>query len=310
MYGNNYYVPPHRRTLRKHANAYVDQVLKDKALEDQAAEANRVFGEEFKKRTPKKADEKQLKRLGEQSKNWASHKERERLNKAVEAANKGREAASYLKENPHLDPKYVNMTKEEVQEALKNQKLTGADYAKIDPRKLKAGQNLRALGHELKSQSYLPHKAVKRGWDAMGEGGGGWVSGNRMGRHNIMIGGKSLTGVFALGDYKDAFNKADPLNEGRSRTERLGYASGGVLGGVLGTVGAKRMARVPGGFLGNLVVQGATGIGGMMAGYYAGGKAGKYLDKGVSSARGVTSGDYKQDLLRRAGVSRKKDGTY
>ena len=213
-------------------------------------------------------------------------------------------------QNPTFDPAFIGKNKEQVQQMLKERSgLTGADFAKIDAGKLTASQNLKALGHELRSQSYTPNAIMKRGWENMGEGGGGWAGGTRMGRHNL-LGANANTAIFALGDLKDAYNKTDPTGEGRSRTERLGSAAGGALGGVVGSIGASKLSRIPGGGFGRLVATLGAGIGGMMGGYYLGSKAGKMTDKAVSKARGVTAGDYKQDLLRRAGAPQNKDGSY
>lgn len=229
---------------------------------------------------------------------------------AEEGARKKREHHIALANNPNLNKAYIGLTKEEVQKMLKDKKLTGADFSKIDAKQLTMGQNLKALGHDLKNQSYTPKAMFKRGWENMGEGeGGGYLGGTRTGRH-IVGGGKALGLMFAAPDFKDAYNKSDPTGQGRSRTERVGHAVGGFAGGLLGSVGANKLSRLPGGGFGRFLGTAAAGIGGMMGGYYVGGKAGKALDKGISSARGVTAGDYKQDLLRRAGAPRNKDGTY
>jgi len=233
----------------------------------------------------------------------------ERKGKAGEAAEKQYSKMLALAENPNLDPKYLGLTKEEVQKLIEKKNLTGAEFSRIDAKQLKAGQNLKALGHQLKNQKYTPGAILKRGWEVQGEGGGGYMGGTRMGRY-IGLGGKSMTGMFAVGDAKDAVNKVDPTGQGRSRTERVGYGAGGAIGGILGGVGASKMSRVPGGGVGRFAATLGLGIGGLMGGYYAGGKAGKYLDKGVSKMRGVDSGDYMQNLKRRAGFKKGKDGLY
>jgi hypothetical protein len=197
-----------------------------------------------------------------------------------------------------LASNYLGKSKEEVQKMIgSNKKITGAELSKIDANQLTYRQNMKALGSELKGQRYTPKAIMKRGYENMGEGGGGWKGGTQWGRYNT-LGAKGMTGLFAVGDLKDAANKTDTTGQGRSRTERLGYAAGGVLGSVAGAVGAKRIARF-GGLAGTAVAMGA-GIGGMMGGYALGGKAGKMVDKGVSKLRGVEAGDYRQDLLARA----------
>ena len=193
--------------------------------------------------------------------------------------------------------KYLGLDKAQVQEKIKGKGLKGEQLSKIKADKLTFGQNMRALGHELRGQSYTPSAVMKRGWENMGEGGGGWKGGTQWGRYNT-LGAKGMTGLFAVGDLKDAANKTDTTGQGRSRTERAGYAAGGALGSVAGTIGAKRIARIGG--IPGMIAAGIGGIGGMMGGYYLGGKAGKVVDKGVSNLRGVEAGDYKQELLARA----------
>ena len=229
--------------------------------------------------------------------------------KAGEAAGKKYDRALALAKNPNFDPKYVGMTKDEVQKLISKGELSGAELARIDASQLTSGQNYKALKHQLKGQKYNPKAMLERGWKAQGEGGGGYMMGTRMGRY-VGMGGKSLTGIFAVGDAKDAVNKVDPTGQGRSRTERIGYGAGGLAGGILGSIGAANLARVPGGGIGRFAATIGAGMGGLMGGYYVGGKAGKYLDKGISAARGVDSGDYMQSLKRRAGFSRDKDGMY
>jgi len=224
-------------------------------------------------------------------------------------AGKRYDQALALANNPNFDKKYMGMTKDEVQKLLTNKELSGAELARIDASKLTSGQNYKVLKDRLKNQKYNPKAVLKRGWEAQAEGGGGYMMGTRMGRY-VGGGGKSLSGIFAVGDLKDAANKSDSTGQGRSRTERLGYATGGLLGGVAGSVGAKTLARVPGGGVARFATTLGAGIGGLMGGYYVGGKAGKYLDKGISRARGVQSGDHMQSLRRRAGFQQKKDGTY
>lgn len=322
MYDNRS-IPRHRRTLRKmaamSAEDAIRQVQEESRLSDEASKASKAYYEDRDKLLKplydnKSLDEKTRKdRIKQQTERYDKGSQKSRLSaaeKAEESARKKRENYITLAQNPHLDKAYLGMTKDEVQKLLKDKKLTGADFAKIDAKQLTMGQNLKALGHDLKNQSYTPNAMFKRGWENMGEGeGGGYLGGTRTGRH-IVGGGKSLGLMFSAPDFKDAYNKSDPTGEGRSRTERVGHAVGGFTGGLLGSVGANKLSRLPGGGIGRFVGTLAAGMGGMMGGYYVGGKAGKALDKGISNARGVTAGDYKQDLLRRAGAPRKKDGTY
>ncbi len=218
----------------------------------------------------------------------------EKATKASTKYDKGISRAQTLMADPNLSKQYVGKTKDQVQALIKNKNLAGADLSKIQASQLTFGQNMKALGSELKGQSYTPKAVMKRGWGNLGEGGGGWRGGTGGGRYNV-LGGKGMTGIFAVGDLKDAANKTDTTGQGRSRTERLGYAAGGAAGSVAGAIGAKRIARI-GGLKGTLIA-GAAGLGGMMGGYLLGGKAGKVVDKGISNLRGVSAGDYKQQLL-------------
>ena len=180
-------------------------------------------------------------------------------------------------------------SKESVQKSIKGKKLSGKELSQYDPTKLKAGQNLKALGHEFKpGKSWRPDKVVKKGWRNLGEGGGGYAAGARYGQF-MPMGGKAMTGMFALGDAKDAVNRSDPTGKGRSKTERTGYMMGGALGGTAGALSAKSVSRLGmAGMPANILLS----LGGMAAGYYAGGKLGKGIDSASSKARGVEAGDY------------------
>lgn len=168
-------------------------------------------------------------------------------------------------------------------------KMTGSEAAKYDPRSLSRMNNLRALGSEFKpGKSWRPDKVVKKGWQNLGEGAGGYSGGSGIGRYNP-FGGKTMTGMFALGDAKDAVNRSDPTGQARSRTERTGYMLGGALGGTAGALGAKSMGRLG---LAGLPVNIGLSLAGMAGGYYAGGKLGKGVDYAASKARGVEAGDY------------------
>lgn len=220
---------------------------------------------------------------------------------------KARDVERYMRERPDaasrssLGIAAAAKDKDAVQEMLKRRgNLTGADYSKIDANKLRFGQNLKALGHDLKNQKYTPGAVLKRGWQNMGEGSGGWVAGNKGGRY-VGAGGKSITGLFALSDLKKSVNRSDPDKQGASRTERLMSGAGGAVGSVVGSLGAARTARL--GAL-SLPVSLVAGIGGMMGGYYLGGKAGKFTDEQLSKARGVAPGDYTAQLANNAGLVR------
>ncbi|MBN20880.1 MAG: hypothetical protein CL678_06275 [Bdellovibrionaceae bacterium] len=190
----------------------------------------------------------------------------------------------------HGYSKGIGKTKEEVQKAIKDKKLTGAELSKYDARKLTGMQNLKALSHEFKPGSnWRPDRVVKKGWQNMGEGGGGYAAGSGIGRY-IPIGAKSMTGMFGFSDAKKAVSRSDQEGKGRSRTERAGYAAGGALGGIAGALSAKTTSRL-GGIKGMAANLGAS-LGGMALGYYAGGKAGKAVDAVASKARGVEAGDY------------------
>jgi hypothetical protein len=183
------------------------------------------------------------------------------------------------------------------QEGLKDKKLTGKDLAKYDPRLLSRGQNLKALGSELRGASWRPDNVVRKGWQNLGEGGGGYAGGTGTFGRATPFGAKTLSGVFALGDVKDAVGRSDTTGEGRSRTERLSNALGGFAGGTAGALSAKTVARIGG--IGGVAANIGASIGGMAAGYYAGGKLGKGIDYAASKARGVEAGDYTRTQRKR-----------
>ena len=300
-------VPMHRRRMSKVAKSITPseaiKAVKEKAdLQDKANKARSDFSAKVD------ALEKRVRGSGKSESEIAAEidkgiagldsKKVNSADRAVALRDKKINTQRELASNPEY-AQYAGLTKDQAQEAIKKRggSLTGEQLAKIHGSKLTFGQNMKALGHELKGQRYTPSAVLKRGYENMGEGGGGWKGGTQWGRYNT-LGAKGMTGLFAAGDLKDAANKTDTTGQGRSRTERLGYAAGGLLGSVAGTIGAKRVARF-GGLAGTAVAMGA-GIGGMMGGYMLGGKAGKMVDKGVSKLRGVEAGDYKQELLARA----------
>ena len=193
---------------------------------------------------------------------------------------------------------------EATQKAIKGTAITGAELAKYDPSSLTFTQNMKALGHEFKpGASWRPDKVVQKGWRNLGEGAGGYQGGAGMGRYNP-LGPKTITGIFALGDAKDAVNRSDPTGEKRSRTERTGYMMGGALGGTAGALSAKSVGRIGG--LKGTALNIALSLGGMYGGYYAGGKAGKAIDIAASKARGVEAGDYTR--TQRARIKKKLSG--
>ena len=221
----------------------------------------------------------------------------EAASKSVDPANKAYTTAMDRAQMPGGNAAYFGLTKDEVQAKLPKD-IKGADLSKIHSSKLTMGQNLRALGHDAKQLSYTPNAILKRGWEASGEGGGGWAAGPQTGRY-LPIGAKSFGVIAGLGDLKATVNRSDPMGEGRSRTERLGYAIGGTAGGLAGSFSAKTMGRL--GWLGFPAAI-VGGIGGMMGGAYVGGKAGSAVDKLVSRSRGVSEGDYVQSMRGRRGV--------
>lgn len=294
---NNQIIPVHRRRMSKVAKSLTPQeavrsVVEQRELDRKASEAASKVSDQVERLSKSDLNAADLeKRIGN-----IDTREMNESARRAESKRKKLRLQQEMAANPN-QTRYLGLDKAQVQEKLKGKDLKGADLAKIKADKLTFGQNMRALGSELRSQSYTPKAVVKRGWENMGEGGGGWRGGNMAGRYNV-LGGKAMTGIFAAGDLKDAANRTDPTGQGRSRTERLGYGAGGALGSVVGSLGAKRVARFGGvpGFL----ISAAGGLGGMMAGYALGGKAGKFVDKGVSNLRGVEAGDYKQELLGRA----------
>ena len=217
------------------------------------------------------------------------------LEKARDASNAAYEVAMDKARMPGGDAAYFGLDKEKVQAKLPKN-VTSEQLSKIHSSKLGLGQNLRALGYEARQLSYTPNAILKRGWESAGEGGGGWAAGTQAGRY-LPIGAKSFGGIAALSDLKDAANRSDPTGQGRSRTERLGYAAGGALGGIAGGLSGKTMGRLGSGL--GLVAALGAGIGGMMGGAYLGGKAGKGIDSLVNRGN---EGDYVQAMRRRGGA--------
>ncbi len=96
-----------------------------------------------------------------------------------------------------------------------------------------------------------PIKGLKAGWE--------------MTKNDIRTGHPAITGLVLLGtamDAKDALQKEDPSQMGRSRVQRVAKLIGGTAGGIIGT---------PFGLSG--------GIAGSMAGEAAGGLVGKGIDR-------------------------------
>lgn len=188
--------------------------------------------------------------------------------------------------------------------ALKGMKLTGAEVAKLTPggygaehmggMLLPSVNNLKALAHNTKQTfSGSPSQvmsnvsdAIKRG---LSESGGGMAAGVGPRARYLPMGAKLTAMTSAAPVVADALKKEDPTGKGRSQTERVGAAVGNIAGGLLGTLPHSVLNRL--GMFGGM----AGAIGTTVAGQYAGekvlGTAGKYLDKGISSLRGVQAGD-------------------
>lgn len=188
--------------------------------------------------------------------------------------------------------------------ALKGMKLTGAEVAKLTPGAygaenlggmlLPSVNNLKALAHNTKQTfTGTPSQimgnvsnAIKRG---LNESGGGMAAGVGPRARYLPMGAKLTAMTSAAPVVADAFKKEDPTGQGRSQTERVGAAVGNIAGGLVGTLPHSVLNRL--GMFGGM----AGAIGTTMAGQYAGekllGAAGKYIDKGVSSLRGVDAGD-------------------
>jgi len=317
-------IPLHRRSLRKYAGIMsVDDAIKAVNTKYDTAEAYDVAERDLAKRRAELVElqskgipanvssaerEKRLKRINA-SVDRTLKPDTDNLAKSLKSVDASGEAFKKTMDqakNPSYDPAYFGMDKEDVQKKLPK-KPTPEQLARIDSTKLTLGQNLRALRHETKGLSYTPAAILKRGWQNMGSGGGsesvsasggGWAGGPQAGRY-LPLGSKALGTTVAFGDFKDSFNRADTAGEGRSRTERLGSAIGGTAGGIAGTLSTRTGNRL--GWL-NLPVSIGLGIGGFMGGAYVGSKAGKGVDKLVSRARGVSEGDYVQELRGRRGV--------
>lgn len=305
-------VPLHRRSLRKEASISAEDAIGTVDRKYDAAEglegANKLFNEKREaliqdrmKRLPANMSEERRKRAVDKLTRTVDEQLKAEkaaitpLEKARDAANQSYEVAMDKARMPKGDPAYYGLDKDKVQAKLPKN-VTSEQLSRIHSSKLGLGQNLRALGYEAKQLSYTPNAILKRGWENMGEGGGGWAAGNQMGRY-LPLGGKAFGGVVAIGDVKDAVNRSDPYGQGRSRTERLGSAVGSTVGGVVGGFSGRTMGRLGSGLgLGAALV---GGIGGMMGGGYVGGKAGKGIDSLLNKGN---EGDYVQAMRRRGGA--------
>lgn len=192
-------------------------------------------------------------------------------------------------------------TKEDVQNAInafqkkQGRAVTGAELASMTPKntnvdKLTFGQNVKALGSQAKGTHANPVTWMREGWKEMGaQGGEGLVGGAGTKMRHIPAGARLMTGAMMVPQLAQVPQKEDPTGQGRSRTERGGVVAGGLAGSIAGTIPLAVTKRLTG--VGGMVVPMAAGMLGMTAGEYLGGKAGKYIDKGVSKARGVAAGD-------------------
>lgn len=192
-------------------------------------------------------------------------------------------------------------TKEEVQNAINafhkktGKPITGEQLAALTPNntnvdKLTFGQNVKALSSQAKATHANPITWMKEGWKEMGaQGGEGLTGGAGTKMRHIPAGARLMTGAMMVPQLAQVPQKEDPTGQGRSRTERGGVVLGGLAGSLAGTIPLAVTKRLTG--IGGVAVPMIAGMGGMVAGEYVGGKAGKYLDKGVSKARGVAAGD-------------------
>lgn len=157
--------------------------------------------------------------------------------------------------------------------------------------KLTLGQNLRVLKHQFNAKKHLnPVTWGKSGWKEMGEQGGeGWLGGSGTKMRHMPLGAKAATLGFLVPSIAQVPQKEDPTGGGRSRTERASEVLGGLAGGVAATLPQAVTKRLTG--VGGMVIPLVAGMGGFMAGEYLGGKAGKQLDKILSSRKGVAAGD-------------------
>jgi hypothetical protein len=192
-------------------------------------------------------------------------------------------------------------TQEEVQNAIKayqkntGKPISGADLAKLTPNntnvdKLTFGQNVKALGSQAKWSHANPMTWMKEGWKEMGaQGGEGLAGGAGTKMRHIPLGARLGTAAMLIPSLAQAPQAEDPTGQGRSRTERVGVVAGGLAGSLAGTIPMAVTKRLTG--VGGMAIPMLAGYGGMVAGEYLGGKAGKLVDAGVSKSRGVASGD-------------------
>jgi hypothetical protein len=207
-----------------------------------------------------------------------------------------------------------------MREALKGMNLTGADLAKLTPSGYGAenlGQNilpnmnnLKALAHNTKQTfSGTPSQIMSNVGDALkrglNESGGGMAMGVGPRARYLPMGAKLTAMTSAAPVVADALKKEDPTGKGRSQTERVGEAVGNIAGGLAGNLPHSVLNRL--GMLGGVAGAMGTTMLGQYVGQKALGAAGKYIDKGVSSLRGVEAGDVtnqKPQMTQRAAGSR------
>ena len=158
---------------------------------------------------------------------------------------------------------------------------------------LGARNRLRSFKQVATNFKYTPTNIMRAGYNALSEGGGGWRGGSGTIMRHVPMGAKAMTLTSAIPTVMDAAKIEDPTGQGRSRTERAGVAAGELVGGVVGGLPNNVIKRLPGGMLVNV---GASLLG-MGAGGKVGGMVGKAVDKGVSAARGVASGDVTHQQL-------------
>ncbi len=176
--------------------------------------------------------------------------------------------------------------------------LTGSQIAKLTPggygaNKLGMGANIRAMGAQTRQLGKgglknVPGNVFRAGLRGMSESGGGFRAGTgTMGRY-LPMGAKMTALTTALPGINEALKREDPTGAGRSQTERITSSLGEVAGNVLASLPNSVTNRL--GYL-NIPLSFGAGVLGGSVGKRLGSAAGKAIDKGVSSVRGVQAGD-------------------
>lgn len=176
----------------------------------------------------------------------------------------------------------------------------------IGAHNLSFGQNMSALKHQAAQLGEggwhkAPGRALRAAWrNSAGSGGGLSIGAGLRGRY-ITQGTRLGLATQLLPEAMNATKDIDVTGAGRSKTERVGAVVGGAAGNLLSALPNSVMGRFG---VGGMAAQIGLGMAGQSVGKALGGAAGRLVDKGVSSLRGVQAGDASHALPGANAVSR------